>query len=543
MPARVVVPQAIAGFNHGATADDAMPLDLEAKFIRAASRSLGAELAADTDLLEALACQACEAFDDIEQNAARARLVLKDTLGPLLEERSLGDDAQQILFDAFLHAAGVEPVLEADNTQRSSSDDRRVALPTVLQLPAHGPPALRKAKVARQTLEDADVKPHAHTENIGSQSIDATSEVCEARYRRRGEVQREEAAEYLRLRAEMVHEQREEVAAREVELANFRRWPTKSIASASDQDAQGTSLPTRGPAPQDSDSSSDSEEDDETIRDREATKRRLREMGEVATFFGESDSVRWRRLQQCELQGDQDELATGSTNVMQILDRQQNRARDAAGVHTGADVVDADDAELDTKATIEAAGEDSNSEDEGPFVPGTDVGEQDPEAVEAQHRLDDAIISVTSWLRSTLRAWEKSLTERAAAQEKLQNFKVEKAQYRQSKQYLKPLRRSLRDSEIAPDIVFNLAAVSDHCEKRQYKLAEEAYMRLAIGNSAWPMGVTMVTFHDRASRHLIGEGAHAHVLDDETTRRYVQMVKRLLTFAQRYWPIDRTVAE
>lgn len=317
----------------------------------------------------------------------------------------------------------------------------------------------------------------------------------------------------------------------------------KSTTAASDREAQESKLPTVGPAPQDPDSSSDSEEDEETIRDREATKRRLRELGEVATFFGESDSDRWRRLQQRELQGDQDELATGSTNVMQILDRQQNRARDAAGgIETGADVVDAEDVELDNKDTTQPGGEDS-SEDEGPSSRVNDVSEQDPEAVEAQQRLDDAILSVTDWLRTTLRAWEKSLTERAPAEERLQNFKIEKAQYRQSKQYLKPLRRSLRDSEIAPDIVFNLAAVSEHCEKRQYKLAEEAYMKLAIGNSAWPMGVTMVTFHDRPERHRIGEGAHAHVLDDETTRKYVQMVKRLLTFAQRYWPIDRTVAE
>eukprot|EP00930_Biecheleria_cincta_P003828 TRINITY_DN104739_c0_g1_i1.p1 TRINITY_DN104739_c0_g1~~TRINITY_DN104739_c0_g1_i1.p1 ORF type:complete len:343 (+),score=67.76 TRINITY_DN104739_c0_g1_i1:189-1217(+) len=342
----------------------------------------------------------------------------------------------------------------------------------------------------------------------------------------------------------MAQEQREEVAVREMEVANFRRWPTKSTTSASDKEAQGTKIPTVCPAPQDPDSSSDSEDDEATLRDREATKRRLRELGEVATFFGESDSERWRRLQQCELRGDQDEIATGSTNVMQILDRQQNRARDAAGgIETGADVVDAEDAELDNKVTMETVGEDSNSEDERPIVLGKNVGEQDPEVLEAQQRLDDAIITVTSWLRTVLRAWEKSLTERAPTEDKLQNFKLEKAQYRQSKQYLKPLRRSLRDSELAPDIVFNLASVSEHCEKRQYKLAEEAYMRLAIGNSAWPMGVTMVTFHDRPERHRIGEGAHAHVLDDETTRKYVQMVKRLLTFAQRYWPIDRTVGE
>jgi len=67
-------------------------------------------------------------------------------------------------------------------------------------------------------------------------------------------------------------------------------------------------------------------------------------------------------------------------------------------------------------------------------------------------------------------------------------------------------------------------------------------MRLAIGNQAWPMGVTMATFHDRPNRHNIGEGAVAHILNDETTRKYIQTVKRLLTFAELRWPIDPSLA-
>ncbi|CAE7470920.1 unnamed protein product [Symbiodinium microadriaticum] len=116
--------------------------------------------------------------------------------------------------------------------------------------------------------------------------------------------------------------------------------------------------------------------------------------------------------------------------------------------------------------------------------------------------------------------------------EKQQTFKLEKAQYRQSKQYLKPLRRALRDGEVDAGVTFSLAEIAEQCGNRSYRAAKEAYMRLAIGNHPWPMGVTFVTFHDRANRHKIGEGAQAHVLDDETTRKYVQMVKRLVTFAE-----------
>jgi len=92
-------------------------------------------------------------------------------------------------------------------------------------------------------------------------------------------------------------------------------------------------------------------------------------------------------------------------------------------------------------------------------------------------------------------------------------------------------------------VTFSLAEIAEQCGNRSYRAAKEAYMRLAIGNHPWPMGVTFVTFHDRANRHKIGEGAQAHVLDDETTRKYVQMVKRLVTFAERRWPVDPTKAE
>merc|ERR1712194_228385 len=143
---------------------------------------------------------------------------------------------------------------------------------------------------------------------------------------------------------------------------------------------------------------------------------------------------------------------------------------------------------------------------------------------------------VVKWLRKTLREWELSLTERSKEEFAAAPFQAEKAHYRQSKQYLKPLRRSLRDRDIAPGIVSSLVLIARSCSDRRYKEAGEAYMRLAIGNRAWPMGVSMVSFHDRAARHKIAEGAHAHVLDDETTRKYVQMVKRLCPFCEKRFP-------
>lgn len=60
-----------------------------------------------------------------------------------------------------------------------------------------------------------------------------------------------------------------------------------------------------------------------------------------------------------------------------------------------------------------------------------------------------------------------------------------------------------------------------------------SFMLLAIGNAAWPMGVTMVGIHERAGRSKLNTSQVAHILNDETTRKYIQMFKRLMSFCQR----------
>lgn len=46
---------------------------------------------------------------------------------------------------------------------------------------------------------------------------------------------------------------------------------------------------------------------------------------------------------------------------------------------------------------------------------------------------------------------------------------------------------------------------------------------MAIGNAAWPIGVTMVGIHARTGREKIFARNVAHVLNDETQRKYIQV--------------------
>lgn len=46
---------------------------------------------------------------------------------------------------------------------------------------------------------------------------------------------------------------------------------------------------------------------------------------------------------------------------------------------------------------------------------------------------------------------------------------------------------------------------------------------MSIGNAPWPIGVTMVGIHARTGREKIFSQSIAHVLNDETQRKYIQV--------------------
>lgn len=88
------------------------------------------------------------------------------------------------------------------------------------------------------------------------------------------------------------------------------------------------------------------------------------------------------------------------------------------------------------------------------------------------------------------------------------------------------------------DVRGSLLEVVRCCMRRDYLAAVDNYIKLAIGNSPWPIGVTMVGIHERSAREKIYANSVAHIMNDETTRKYLQSVKRLMTFCQRKYPTD-----
>jgi pre-mRNA-splicing factor 18 len=115
--------------------------------------------------------------------------------------------------------------------------------------------------------------------------------------------------------------------------------------------------------------------------------------------------------------------------------------------------------------------------------------------------------------------------------------------YRQTLSYLEPLHDRLARRAVDDELLTGLWMIARHARARNYLAANDVYLRLAIGNKAWPIGVTSVGIHERSAREKIAEHTAdgrggAHIMADEASRKFLQAVKRLLGVVQRLRPTD-----
>jgi len=114
--------------------------------------------------------------------------------------------------------------------------------------------------------------------------------------------------------------------------------------------------------------------------------------------------------------------------------------------------------------------------------------------------------------------------------------------YRQCRRNIKPLFETLKDRSLNSEILDALFNIAHLCMLKEYIKAHDKYLEIAIGNSPWPMGVTMVGIHERSGRSKIFSSQVAHILNDETQRKYLQTVKRLMTISQKFFPAGNIVS-
>ncbi|KAM3068721.1 hypothetical protein ACMFMG_010898 [Clarireedia jacksonii] len=140
---------------------------------------------------------------------------------------------------------------------------------------------------------------------------------------------------------------------------------------------------------------------------------------------------------------------------------------------------------------------------------------------------------LASYFTMVLTEWEQALEK-----EKRDTF-ASKAAYNamvQSKENMTPLFRKFEKGDLDESILEPVVEIVKAAQEKRYVDANDGYLRLSIGKAAWPIGVTMVGIHERSAREKLHESDKGHVMGDEITRKFLQSIKRCLSFAQVRWP-------
>ena len=136
----------------------------------------------------------------------------------------------------------------------------------------------------------------------------------------------------------------------------------------------------------------------------------------------------------------------------------------------------------------------------------------------------------------SLKEWEWDLNARDDSEKMTAKGKMETKTQKQCKDYIRPLFKLCKRKQVPSDISSKLLEMVQFCEDGNFRVAHDRYISTAIGNAAWPIGLTMVGIHERSGREKISTSKVAHVMNNELQRKYLTSVKRLMTFAQKKRP-------
>lgn len=266
--------------------------------------------------------------------------------------------------------------------------------------------------------------------------------------------------------------------------------------------------------------------------------KRLRERGEPILLFGEDDVDAFRRLRHLEIT--QPEVNHGFRNDFQeAMDQvDQQYLND---ILASSEVIKLNNANADGNDNDPVDGvEGGAGHVEEIVIDDSITYEQIQELAKKVGRgnkdLDHTVISTL--IEFVLKMWHNQVNSYSQHERMSTNVKIARATCAQTKVYMKPLLRKLKSKTLPDDILESLTDIVKRLLNRNYIKASDAYLQMAIGNAPWPIGVTMVGIHARTGREKIFSKNVAHVMNDETQRKYIQGLKRIMTKCQEFFPTD-----
>ncbi len=145
---------------------------------------------------------------------------------------------------------------------------------------------------------------------------------------------------------------------------------------------------------------------------------------------------------------------------------------------------------------------------------------------------------LASYFTMILTEWTTALSARAPSIKQSHQGKTAHNAMLQSLTNMIPLFRHFEKGDLEDGILAPLLEIVSAAQEKRYVDANDGYLTLSIGKAAWPIGVTMVGIHERSAREKLHESdkGAAHIMSDEGTRKWLQSIKRCLSFAQTRWP-------
>jgi len=294
---------------------------------------------------------------------------------------------------------------------------------------------------------------------------------------------------------------------------------------------------------------------------REEVIRRLRKLGQPATLFGEEDYERLKRLMKAEKEMNvEDETVGGQQDNVLLelkkLDKEERARRKAAASSApsgkGAGAGDGKGENEGDAGKKSGAGGEAGKDGDGAGAVATPEPE-DPTLVAfkkaaaalAEKRAEESMSveeRIEKWVKRWMKEWEDDLERRPDDIKNSGSGHQTTLTFRQTVKYLEPLYNHLHSTSLHDELRTGLWMMVQAMRDRNYLYANDIYLKLAIGNSPWPIGVTQVGIHERSARekisHVMNQSGIAHIMNDEATRKYLQAMKRLITFMQRAYPTD-----
>ncbi|XP_022150292.1 pre-mRNA-splicing factor 18 [Momordica charantia] len=339
------------------------------------------------------------------------------------------------------------------------------------------------------------------------------------------QIQKLREQEKRQLEAKSLRQSTAYAAAAEPTSTSSKSNPSASASTTSSSAAVNSTATT-------SKSLTDEQNIDNLVLPRQEVIRRLRFLKQPITLFGEDDDARLDRLKYVLKAGlfevDSD-LTEGQTNDF-LRDIAELRKRQKTGILSDRKRQKKEDGAVEEG---EGGGADEESADGGSS--GVDA---DKDLKRMKANFDDLCEEdkILVFFKRLLNEWNQELNEMPEAEKRTAKGKSMVATFKQCARYLHPLFKFCRKKVLPDDIRQALVVVVECCMKRDYLAAMDQYIKMAIGNAPWPIGVTMVGIHERSAREKIYTNSVAHIMNDETTRKYLQSIKRLMTFCQRRYP-------